>query len=209
MPTSLAFRIALCLAWLFAAAAGLFAVAKYARTPGEGSGSPRRWPADSGIPMDSARPTLLMFAHPKCSCSRASLAELNRLLAHCQGRVSVRIEFYVPAKDRSGWTETDLWQAAAAIPGVAVDADADGRRAKLFGAQTSGHVALYDTRGALLFSGGITSERGHAGDNAGESAIVALLSGQKPSAERTPVFGCSLLDRRTPDLSGRPLCLKP
>ncbi|HEY6421580.1 MAG TPA: hypothetical protein VIX59_21490 [Candidatus Binataceae bacterium] len=34
---------------------------------------------------------------------------------------------------------------------------------------------LYDRRGRLLFSGGITGARGHFGDNAGVSAIVALI----------------------------------
>jgi hypothetical protein len=48
-------------------------------------------------------------------------------------------------------------------------------------------VAL-GTRGCLLFSGGITAARRHAGDNAGESAIVALLNNQ------TLVFGCSLVN---------------
>ena len=63
-----------------------------------------------------------------------------------------------------------------------------------FGAETSGYVLLYDTHGKLLFKGGITGSRGHAGDNAGESAIVALLEGEKPVLTRTKVYGCSLLN---------------
>jgi hypothetical protein len=52
---------------------------------------------------------------------------------------------------------------------------------------------LYDARGALLFSGGITGARAHAGDNPGRSALVALLNRQSGThASTTNVFGCSL-----------------
>ncbi len=46
--------------------------------------------------------------------------------------------------------------------------------------------------GTLLFSGGITGARGHAGDNAGRAAIVALLNQLNPATTATNVFGCSL-----------------
>ena len=43
--------------------------------------------------------------------------------------------------------------------------------------KTSGQVVVYDAKGALLFSGGITAARGHMGDNAGRDRITALLRG--------------------------------
>jgi hypothetical protein len=51
---------------------------------------------------------------------------------------------------------------------------------------------VYDAGGALLFSGGITGSRGHAGDNAGRSSIVALLNRLPGTHTSTNVFGCSL-----------------
>ena len=72
--------------------------------------------------------------------------------------------------------------------------DPEGREARLFGAAASGAVALYDTHGILAFSGGITGARGHSGDNAGRSAVVALLTGRRPERARTFVFGCDLLE---------------
>jgi len=57
-----------------------------------------------------------------------------------------------------------------------------------FGAETSGHTLLFDSGGRLLLSGGITDSRGHAGDNAGENAIVALINRQSPVAESTSVL---------------------
>ena len=68
------------------------------------------------------------------------------------------------------------------------------REATRFGALTSGHVLLYGADAALLFSGGITASRGHVGENPGRSAIVTLLSGQRPERGRTPTFGCLLPD---------------
>ena len=56
---------------------------------------------------------------------------------------------------------------------------------------------FYDARGALLFSGGITGARGHAGDNAGRRAIVALLNRSPARSRATNVFGCSLFARKS------------
>ena len=86
-----------------------------------------------------------------------------------------------------------LWPSAAAIPGVAAREDLDGAQARLFGAETSGFLVLYDPRGQLLFQGGITGSRGHAGDNAGEDAVALLLTGRAAGLRQTPVYGCSLL----------------
>jgi len=61
------------------------------------------------------------------------------------------------------------------------------------GAETSGYVLLYDRSGQLRFRGGITAGRGHAGDNAGEDAVVALVTGRPASRQQTPVYGCSLV----------------
>src|SRR5262245_7166738 len=37
------------------------------------------WPRDSRITLAQDRPTVLFFMHSKCPCTRASLAELERL----------------------------------------------------------------------------------------------------------------------------------
>jgi hypothetical protein len=96
-----------------------------------------------------------------------------------------------------------LRRSAAEIPGVSVLSDPDGAEARRFGAQTSGHTLLFDHTGRLLFSGGITQSRGHAGDNAGESAIVSLINTQAADQTKTQVFGCSLFGRAVEDKSCR------
>jgi hypothetical protein len=187
------FRIALCALWLAGIGAGFAVVLKYQNTEGRAGVTPQHWPAGTLIALDPDRDTLVMFAHPRCPCTRASLDELNRLLARTSGKVRPQVWFVRPAGLPAGWTETDLWRSAAALPGVTVREDAGGAQASLFGAETSGYVVLYDPRGRLLFKGGITGSRGHAGDNAGENAVVSLLIGGDAALSQTRVFGCSLL----------------
>ena len=76
--------------------------------------------------------------------------------------------------------------------------DPDGAESRRFGARTSGHVCLYAADGRLLFSGGVTDSRGHAGDGVGADAVVALVGGGTAGTERTLVFGCLLTDGRRP-----------
>ena len=85
-----------------------------------------------------------------------------------------------------------IWHSAAAIPNVTVVRDDDGLEARRFGAATSGQSLLYDVNGRLLFSGGITGSRGHSGDNAGRTAMLALLQHAPPGRDSAFVFGCSL-----------------
>jgi hypothetical protein len=66
----------------------------------------------------------------------------------------------------------------------------DGRESARVGVAV--HALLYDARGRLAFSGGITSARGYEGDNAGRHAIEALLVDGTSTIARTSVFGCFL-----------------
>ncbi len=133
-----------------------------------------------------------MLAHPHCPCTRASVGELARLMTRCEGLLTARVLFFEPPDAPEGWVRTDLWRSAAAIPGVDVLEDESGVEAGRFGATTSGQTVLYDVNGRLLFRGGITGARGHAGDNAGRSAIVSLLTGGTAGRMETSVFGCAL-----------------
>jgi hypothetical protein len=137
-----------------------------------------------------------MFAHPKCPCTEASVEELTALLGETARPLNAHVIFFRAEHTGDDWTQTSLWQAAAAIPGVKVSLDDHGSEAALFGCQTSGDVVLYDAAGQLTFHGGITAARGHSGANAGRSAISTLLAGDRVPQNRTPVFGCSLLSPR-------------
>ena len=115
-------------------------------------------------------------------------------MASCQGRLAVSVLFVKPPGLAREWEKNALWRSAAQIPGVNIACDDGGIEAARFDASTSGQTFLYSSDGKLLFRGGITASRGHAGDNAGSDAIALLVNGQTPAINHTPVFGCSLSD---------------
>lgn len=157
----------------------------------------------SAIPLSESLPTLVMFVHPRCPCSRASLGELAVLLAQSPQRVNVHVVFLKPAEVDGRWLASDLWRQAELISGVTLDTDEAGTEARRFQSQISGDTVLYAAGGKLLFHGGITAERGHAGDNAGRSTLLALLKNQTFGAGKipsTPVFGCALFQPATPEI---------
>jgi hypothetical protein len=178
--------------WLGAAATGLSALWKYDNAPGEEANAPARWPDASALARTAGQPTLILLAHPQCSCTPASLAELAEVLARAHAHPNTYVLFLKPQGFTNDWVQSDLWKTAAAIPGVTLLLDDDGREARRFGSATSGQTLLYDGEGALQFSGGITGSRSHAGDNAGRRSLVALLNGGEADRKATDVFGCPL-----------------
>ena len=189
----------LLITWAVAVAAGVGSLWKYETQAGPAVVTHAHWPAGAVVGLDSSRANLLLWLHPHCPCSRATLGELARVMTRCEGKIAATVFVLQPPNKPQGWERTDLWFTAARIPGVTVVADADGAEARRFGASTSGHAMLYSAQGRLLFCGGITAGRGHGGDNAGASAITALVRNHKPhqtseQPARTAVFGCPLQD---------------
>jgi hypothetical protein len=178
--------------WLAAVVGGFGLIQRFETTPAPAREPPGSWPTASGIKLTAERPTLLLFVHPRCPCTRATIGELAVLATHCPGRFDARVLFYKPAGAEPGWEQTDTWHAARRIPGVAVGIDLDGREAERFAAAASGQALLYGPDGGLLFAGGITAARGNAGDSAGRRSLIALLTGGAAETDRTPVFGCPL-----------------
>ena len=176
---------------------------RYESRPGAQGVAPEQWPLESRIPRTPGKPTLVVVAHPKCTCTRASMEELAALMADNPGAVAAHVLFYKPAEAGDEWAETSLWRTAAAIPGVTVSSDAGGVEAQRFGGETSGEVLLYNAAGRLVFHGGITAVRGQAGVNAGLSSLALLLEGKGVRTDdhdagsaaartSTPVFGCPI-----------------
>jgi len=180
--------------WVSAVSVGLWIMWGYENSPGTAATPPALWPAESRIPRASDHATLIMMAHPQCSCTRASIGELALLMAQTQGRLTAYVLLLKPPGVPHDWEKTDLWNSAASIPGVHVLPDEDGIEAERFHAATSGQTLLYNKDGLLLFSGGITVARGHSGENAGRSAIVSLTMQGKAGQTETSVFGCPLFD---------------
>lgn len=180
--------------WLVAVGIGFVLLAGHSNRPAESAVPSSHWPQHSQIDLSQTGATLVMFAHPYCPCTKASLGELEKLLARAGGAVTPWIVVLETQVTSSARQSIELQQLTAAIPGVRVLADADGAEAIRFQAMSSGETFLYDANGTLLFSGGITFARGHFGDNLGRSAIETLLSGGSPSCSQTPTFGCPLAE---------------
>ena len=181
--------------WLAAVGYGLVYLSGYETTPGAKPASPPgKFPSLSVIVPERTRATLIFFAHPKCPCSRASINELARLIPEVEGRMAVYVILSKPPGSPVDWENTDLRSSAERIPGVKFIVDENGVETDLFGTRTSGTALLYDLDGNLRFQGGITRSRGMEGDNAGRSAIAALVNSNFSDYSETSVYGCPLQD---------------
>lgn len=178
--------------WILGVGFGVVSLMQYDNTPGQGENPAPFWPENSKIEKKFEH-QLLFFAHPHCACTNASLEELKVILKNAP-ELSTQIVFMIPEEAGNEWLNTRCWQNARSVPNASLFADAGAKEAKVFGVETSGHALLYGPKGDLLFSGGITIARGHAGNNPGRESILAHISGAKSEYKQasTPVFGCSL-----------------
>lgn len=183
--------------WLACAVAGLYVVWSYENGPGVAAHAADAWPAATRLQRAGDGPTLVFVAHPQCTCTRASLGELAEALARTTQPPKTYVVFIKPSSMPDGWEKSDLWATAEKLPNATLVRDEDGREAEVFGAETSGQTFVYDANGALQFSGGITASRGHAGDNAGRSSVVALLNNLQAERSSANVFGCSLFSHKS------------
>jgi len=177
--------------WLVAVCGVFVLLWKYKSTPGPAVAR-IGWPTGSRIDRARDRATLIMFAHPYCPCTAASMNQLTQLMSKATGRTRAYVVFS-PVVDEDV-TTSQLWQKASAIAGVTPLVDRGEVESRAFGASTSGHVVVFDRDGKSLFSGGITSARGHEGDNPGAQRVLALLQGGAADRGDSPIFGCSLND---------------
>jgi hypothetical protein len=180
------------LVWAGAVAAGFGVLGRYKNTPADQHRPPARWPVESRIPRRADRPTLLVFAHPRCPCTQATVSELGRLMANIPERVAAYVLMVEPAGVPVDWARTGLVDRASAVPGVTLLRDEGGREAVRFRALASGLTILYDADGRRVFSGGITASRGHEGDSFGRRRLLAILDGRPADRDESPVFGCAL-----------------
>ncbi len=197
MPT-MNVRLALATAiWSALVAGGVYAMLDYEMTPSASGQPPSTWPADVSLAPPSDRPTLVMFAHPHCPCTRASIRELSLLMANAVDSVQAYVIFPQPSAKLAAWTETDIWESAQRIPGVHVVADEGERLTRRFAMQTSGETLLYDQHGALQFHGGVTASRGHQGENVGRTSLLSFIQQRRSTTSSTLVFGCPLSEHST------------
>ncbi len=177
--------------WLAGIATGGAGLLGHQTRPGSPGTPPADWPPEAAGRPAPGHFTLLVFAHPLCPCTRATFGELAWVLARAPAPVDAAVVAVRPPGAPPGWGDRSALPAASAALGARLVADDGGREAAAFGAETSGTVLLYDPAGRLVFRGGVTPGRGHAGDGPARRALLAALRGDS-AGPRFPVFGCPL-----------------
>jgi hypothetical protein len=178
-------------AWIVALAAGYLRMLTFETKPGAAGDSGPSWPQQTQMRLANEGMTLVMFLHPQCPCSSASVDQLRQLVER-HPAVGATYLLMVEAGNSGAGDNSALMADARQVPGATVCMDSDGQLARSFDCRTSGHLYVFDRAGKLRFDGGITSARGHAGPNAAaDAAATAIDAGHAPLV-RMPVFGCAL-----------------
>jgi hypothetical protein len=182
-----------CALWLGLIVVGFTALARHSAAACPPARASERWPVEAPIERAPHQPTLVLFLHPLCPCSHATLVELEQLLQRWESGLMLELIFTTDPQAGGEWMENEMFREASRIPGARLTIDRGGRIAALFGARTSGQVLLYAADGRRLFAGGITLARGHVGDNQGLDALDACLRGAPGAPSEAPVYGCGLV----------------
>lgn len=180
------------LLWAATVGAMYRTVRRFETTPGRAAAAQASWPAESTIARPEGAWTLVTLIHPHCSCSRATVEELELILEKAPPSVRSIVLVYRPSEFSPKWQNTEVVRAAHRLPRTRVVTDLDAHEARLFGGFTSGQTFLYDGDGRLRFFGGVTALRGHAGLNSGVAAVVRIAKSGSGQGSH-PVFGCAIV----------------
>jgi hypothetical protein len=153
---------------------------------------PPAWPKDVSLQAGQLG-TIVLFLHPHCPCSRASVVQLDRLRTMAStDHVALHIVFV----GNNARESTALTRAAESLSGVQLHFDSERTLARQFDASVSGETFAFGDGGKLIFHGGLTSARGHEGDSYALTALANWLrAGALPTASGAsefPTFGCRL-----------------
>ena len=200
--------IAVLACWMSAIVLGKVVVLDEASKPG------LRRPAVEILPEPErtrsiGRTTLVMFAHPLCPCTPASLTRVGELLAAAPASVEATVFFDIPDGVTAAWEHGESERIAESIPRLRVVADPNGDTARRFGVSTSGGVLIFDPEGRRIFQGGLTARRGDPSENAASDAALACLRGRTGEPDDWPVFGCSLFGETEPSSPSPPIAVTP
>lgn len=165
---------------------------EYEMTASPLANTKRVFPQKSIVQIAKGRQNIILFLHPMCPCSMASVDEFHELMRAGEKDSVGTVVAFMPHDMQSEWALQPVFSRLKRIRNVSIVYDSNGAQADLFGATTSGHVLIYDGRGILQFSGGITASRGHSGDNANFELAKKSIHDRNPKFVTTPVLGCAL-----------------
>ncbi len=178
--------------WFAISVTAFWALTIRSYVPGAVATAPRVWPAATSLTRDHAACTAVVFVHPLCGCTRATLAEVARLTRQLGD--DSRWIIVVDANATSGLADlnTSVVRLARGISKAEVYLDFGGVETARFQARTSGEVQLFDTDGQLQFHGGVTPARGHEGVSVGRLAIADWVSRRQSPVVACNTYGCLL-----------------
>lgn len=193
--------------WLAGLGVGMWQLWDYSFQPGDDVGV-QSWPDDTKLVLAEDRPTLVMFVHPLCPCTSATLGELENLLVRLDADYAnatlpkLLLVYTAPPSADAKWKTADNVAQGTTLFGTPeVTWDEGGEEAARFGAHTSGVTYLFGADGKLWYFGGLNPSRGHVGESFGKQYVRELLAEYQLSKDQLvvaqtktcPAFGCSLL----------------
>jgi len=176
---------------------GLWSLTNYSYRPG-----PVLAPIDSVPEWDPPRhladdrQILLLFYHPHCQCTVATVTELINLLAVQPHPLPITAYAFLPSNQSATWIETETTDRLRRLPGAEIHLDRDGQQARSSGVSTSGHLLLITPQGQVVFSGGLTRARGLIGPATPQAHLAALIGQDTAEPSHWPTFGCPLFSNQ-------------
>ncbi len=146
---------------------------------------------------DASKPTIVFFYHPHCPCTRATIRNIERALTNCLCNPRIIAFAFIPEGKSESWIESDTTRKLRTFKGTQVYPDQAGLITRKFRVVTSGHILVYDRDKQLVFSGGVTSSRGHEGTCNAIEAFLHAANGEVHSSIEYPAFGCSIVDENS------------
>jgi hypothetical protein len=96
--------------------AGFGALFSFNGTAGPVTAGPAGWPEGTAVERSHTGPTILVFVHPFCSCTGATIEELDRLMASRKSRAPAPVIKVLFTRSDRAWKPGDLWSQAAKLP---------------------------------------------------------------------------------------------
>ncbi|OYP33164.1 hypothetical protein [Rhodopirellula sp. MGV] len=136
--------------------------------------------------------TILFFYQPGCPCTVASARSLQRACPLLNTPYQIIAFAYLPEDAPADWIDTRTSETLLRISPIKLIDDAQGMIAQSLGITTSGHCLVLAPRRGGIFSGGLTSLRGHEGTGPSLTQFIHSINDASEPLSEWPVFGCSI-----------------
>ncbi len=148
--------------------------------------------ADASTNGSAKESTVILFYHPHCPCTKATVNNFKTISENIEARVHLLALAYRPKDSNETWIETEITKQLREL-GFEIATDTDGTFCRQFDVYTSGHILVYESNERLVFNGGITTSRGHEGSNYALADFLKSIDGSRDANSVWPVFGCPII----------------